>query len=87
VKWSPSKHAGRVGVRVSRDILVEVLHIHLNTKPDLLDIAQTPSLARLLTRLCKHRKQDRRQYRDNRDNHQKLDQSESLTHGRYLHQD
>jgi hypothetical protein len=66
-------HSGRIRKRVARDMLVEVLHIHLNAMPNLLDIAQAARLARLFARLSEHGEQNRRQYRDNRDDDQKLD--------------
>jgi hypothetical protein len=56
------------------------LAIHLERQPNLLRVVQTLGLTRLLARLREHRKQNRRQYRDNRNHNQQLDQGESSSH-------
>jgi hypothetical protein len=53
------------------------LFILLQRQADLLHIAQTGGAARIFAGAGENGKQNRRQYRDNGDNHQKFDQSEA----------
>jgi len=52
------------------------LQVGLHGERKLARVRKTLRLPRPLTRLRKHRKQDRRQYRDNRDYDQQLDEGE-----------
>ena len=59
-------------------LLIVVLNIHRKAKTDLLDVGEAGDCTSLCTCLCKHREQDCSEDCDDCDNHQKLDQRETV---------
>jgi len=60
--------------------LVVVLHVHHPGGAELLEIAQAARLPRLLTCPCEDGAQDGGQDRDDRDDHQQLDERKATPH-------
>jgi hypothetical protein len=65
-------------VAVQREPLVKILQVHLHGQPHLAHVAEALRLPRLLARLRKHREQNRRQYRDNRNHDQQFNQCKAV---------